>query len=496
MSKLAYNSTRGGGESVSAAEAILQGIAADGGLYVPACIPALKDSLDTWRGLGYKELALRVLQYFLTDFSREELSRCVEGAYDSKFDTPEIAPLASKAGVHFLELFHGPTLAFKDMALSILPYLLKTAAAKLGQDKEVVILTATSGDTGKAALEGFAGVEGTRIIVFFPEHGVSQVQKRQMVTQTGENTAVIGIEGNFDDAQRGVKEMFTDRSLIEEMDKKGYVFSSANSINVGRLVPQIAYYFHAYLQLAAAGCVKIGDKVNFAVPTGNFGNILAGYYAKKMGLPVGRLICASNENKVLFDFFATGTYDRRRPFQVTMSPSMDILVSSNLERLLYHISEGDVQSVRSMMNALAAAGEYEISPQMRENLADFHGGYATEEETAKAIRDVFAKEGYLMDPHTAVAYAVYQKYREQSGDLAPTVVVSTASPYKFTKDVMQAIDKKYADVDDFALFAETQALSGTEIPAGVRNLTERPVVHSSVCQADEMQAMVKSILGL
>jgi threonine synthase len=495
MSQLYYYSTRGEGIRVTSAEAILQGIAADGGLFVPSFIPIGKDAF-TGRECGYRELALLILQYFLTDYTEDELRRCVESAYDEKFDTPEIAPLVSKGGVHFLELFHGPTLAFKDMALSILPHLLKTAAAKSGLDKEVVILTATSGDTGKAALEGFADVEGTRIIVFFPEHGVSQVQKKQMVTQAGENTTVIGIEGNFDDAQSGVKAMFTDQSLIAEMDKKGYVFSSANSINVGRLVPQIVYYFHAYHKLAASGEIQIGDPVNFAVPTGNFGNILAGYYAKQMGLPVGRLICASNENKVLFDFFETGIYDRLRKFVVTMSPSMDILVSSNLERLLYHVSGQDAVEVKKMMNGLSGSGKYEVTASLRQNLADFIGGYATDEETAGAIRDVFANDGYLMDTHTAVAYAVCQQYQKESGDPTPTVVISTASPYKFTKDVMRALDEKYTDFDDFALFEKMEALSGIKIPAGVKGLEKRPVLHKGVCETHEMPAMVRKILRL
>ena len=371
----------------------------------------------------------------------------------------------------------------------------KSAVKKQGLDKEVVILTATSGDTGKAALEGFSGVEGVRIIVFFPEYGVSQVQKRQMVTQTGDNTFVIGIDGNFDDAQTGVKQMFTDEKLRTELEQAGYVFSSANSINIGRLVPQIVYYFSAYLQLLSKGVIAMGDPVNFAVPTGNFGNILAGYYAKQMGLPVGKLICAANTNKVLFDFLDTGTYDRMREFHVTMSPSMDILISSNLERLLYHISGEDASQVKLMMEQLSAVGRYEITTRMRNNLGDFIGGYATEEETATAITAVYKQDQYLMDTHTAVAYAVCQKYREQSGDKTPTVVVSTASPYKFTKDVMKCVDAKFAAYDDFALFEEMGKLAGP-IPKAVKELASRPVIHKSVCGKQGMRAMVQKILGL
>lgn len=496
MTQLMYCSTRGKSTPVAASEAIRKGIADDGGLFVPVTIPALTTPLSELAQLEYRELAWQILSLYLTDFTEEELRYAIAGAYDDKFDTPEVAPLVETAGVGFLELFHGPTLAFKDMALSILPYLMKTAVEKDGQGKEVVILTATSGDTGKAALEGFAGVPGTHIIVFFPEHGVSLVQKRQMVTQAGENTYVIGIEGNFDDAQSGVKTMFTNRSLIEAMDRKGFVFSSANSINIGRLIPQIVYYYHAYLRAMVKGIVRSGEPLNFAVPTGNFGNILAGYYAKKMGLPVGKLVCASNQNKVLYDFFATGIYDREREFHVTMSPSMDILISSNLERLLWHIGGESAESVSAHMAQLSTDGKYEITETMKENLDSFSGGFATEEETAMAIRNVFESAGYLMDPHTAVAYSVYQSYRKQTGDTVPTVVVSTASPYKFTTAVMKAVDPRYADKDDFALFAEMEKLTGVLIPTAVKGLEARPVLHKRVCETNEMQQMVENILGL
>lgn len=495
MSQLYYKSTRGEQENVLSSAAILRGIAGDGGLYVPERVPALGEPLANLVGLDYKELAMRILPLFLTDYTELELRHCVENAYDSKFDTAAVAPVAAKAGVFFLELYHGPTLAFKDMALSILPHLLKIAVMKQNLDKDVVILTATSGDTGKAALSGFAGVKGTRIIVFFPEHGVSQVQKRQMVTQTGENTFVIGVEGNFDDAQTGVKQMFTDENLCAELEQAGYVFSSANSINVGRLVPQIVYYFFAYLQLFSKGVITLGDAVNFAVPTGNFGNILAGYYAQQMGLPIGKLICAANTNKVLCDFFDTGTYDRMREFHETMSPSMDILISSNLERLLYHVSGDDASQIKLMMEQLAVVGRYEIPTQIRNNLSGFIGGYATEEETATAIAAVYAEAQYLIDTHTAVAYAVCQKYRQQWGDKTPTVVVSTASPYKFTKDVMTSIDAKYAAYDDFDLFEEMGVVAGP-IPKAVKELGSKPIIHKRVCEKQGMRAMVQEILGL
>jgi threonine synthase len=494
--QLTYHSTRGYAGEFSAAEAILQGIAPDGGLFVPAAFPALDTPLEDLARLSYKELALKILTLFLTDYTADELREAINSAYDEKFSTTNVAPVVERGGIRFLELFHGPTLAFKDMALSILPYLLKTAAAKTGLDKEVVILTATSGDTGKAALEGFAGVEGTRIIVFFPEHGVSRVQKLQMVTQPGDNTHVIGIEGNFDDAQSGVKAMFTNRALTEVMDKKGFVFSSANSINIGRLIPQVVYYYWAYLQTMAAGGLAPGEVLDFAVPTGNFGNILAGYYARQIGLPVGQLICASNKNNVLFDFFATGVYDKEREFFITMSPSMDILISSNLERLLWHISDRKADVVGDLMQQLTKFGRYKISEPMRENLAGFTGGYAGEAETASAIRQMFAENGYLMDTHTAVAYHVCQQYRQQNRSTTPAVVVSTASPYKFSKDVLEAVDARYHAADEFILFAEMEKLSSMPIPAGVKNLDTRPIIHKRVCQKEEMQSTIEDILGL
>lgn len=496
MAQLIYHSTRGDDLAVTAAEAILSGIAADGGLYVPAEIPLLTTPLHELAQLDYQQLAVSVLRLFLTDFTEEELREAVAAAYNNRFDTAEIAPVVEHGGVRYLELFHGPTLAFKDMALALLPYLMKLAARKTGLDKEVVILTATSGDTGKAALEAFAGVEGTRIIVFFPEQGVSPVQKQQMVTQAGNNTFVIGIEGNFDDAQSGVKQLFTDRKLLDAMAGKDLVFSSANSINIGRLIPQVVYYWHAYLRVMADGGVQAGEPLDFAVPTGNFGNILAGYYAKMMGLPVGALICASNENRVLSDFFASGVYNKEREFYLTSSPSMDILVSSNLERLLWQICGKSSAQVTDLMQQLASLGRYQISESMKRNLTDFVGGHATEEETFQAIRQVHERTGYLLDPHTAVAYNVWEKYRQKTGSKTPAVVVSTASPYKFTKDVMQALNPQYADGEDFALFAEMEKITAVPVPAVVRGLASRPVLHKRVCKKAEMQLVVESILGL
>jgi len=433
-------------------------------------------------------LAYEILKLYLTDFTEEELRYCINGAYDSKFDTPEIAPVVKKADVSILELFHGRTIAFKDMALSILPYLMKTSAKKNGLDKEIVILTATSGDTGKAALEGFANVEGIQIIVFFPEDGVSPVQKLQMTTQEGANTCVVGIKGNFDDAQSAVKTIFTDAELGKELSEKGFVFSSANSINIGRLVPQVVYYFQAYLQMVKMGEIKLGEEINVTVPTGNFGNILAGYFAKKMGLPVKTFICASNENKVLYDFFTTGVYNKNRNFSVTTSPSMDILISSNLERLLC-IASGQ-EKTKTLMESLNKEGKYELDLTK----GDIKGEYATEKETAEAIKDMFEKSGYVLDTHTAVAYAAYEKYKAQTGDETPAVIVSTASPYKFTKDVLCSIDEKYADADFFSLMNELEKISGVEIPAPIRGIESRPILHKTVIERDVIKDFVKDHL--
>ncbi|MBR5741912.1 MAG: threonine synthase, partial [Firmicutes bacterium] len=440
-----YESTRGSLNRITASGAVLRGIAEDKGLYVPERIPDpfLKPALlDRLAGMPYPEVARRILPALLTDYNFNEIDRAVKGAYEcGKFSAPEIAPVKKAGDAYFLELYHGKTAAFKDMALSILPYLLREAAKKKGETDTICILTATSGDTGKAALEGFADVPGTEICVFYPETGVSEVQKRQMITQDGANTHVFGIRGNFDDAQTGVKKMFTDPAFGAELAAKGYKFSSANSINIGRLVPQVVYYVWAYLQLVKRGAIKAGDAINFVVPTGNFGNILAGWYAKKLGLPVRKFVCASNENKVLTDFLNTGVYDiKDRAFRVTTSPSMDILISSNLERLLFHLSGNDGDEIRRLMTALETEKRYEVSERIRAGLADFTGGFADMAATEETIRTYWERDGYLMDTHTAVAASVYDAYRADTGDETPTVIVSTASPYKFAEAVSRAID--------------------------------------------------------
>ena len=461
-----YKSTRSNSDKVTASQAILKGLADDGGLFVPDSIPALEVPLEKLADMTYQETAYEVMKLFLSDFTEEELKHCINGAYDDKFDTKEIAPLVKKDGAYYLELFHGKTIAFKDMALSILPYLMTTAAKKNGVKNEIVILTATSGDTGKAALAGFADVPGTSIIVFYPKNGVSPIQEKQMLTQKGENTNVVGIIGNFDDAQTGVKEMFHSKDLAERMNAKGYQFSSANSINIGRLVPQIVYYVYAYGQLLKQGEISCGEKMNVVVPTGNFGNILAAFYAKNMGLPIETLYCASNENKVLFDFFQSGTYDRKREFILTSSPSMDILISSNLERLIYRITSEDAAQTKVFMDALSSNGEYTITKEMMEKLSCFVGGYASEAETAANIKKVFDKAGYIMDTHTSVASCVYYDKAKDAG--LKTVIASTASPYKFTRSVMDAIDKeKYDSMTDFELVDELNALSGVKIPEAI-----------------------------
>ena len=491
-----YSSTRDAGVKVTASQAILKGLADDGGLFVPDAIPALDVGLQELSKLNYQETAYVVMKQFLTDFTEEELKRCINAAYDSKFDVKQIAPLKKADGAYYLELFHGPTIAFKDMALSILPHLLITAARKNKVENDIVILTATSGDTGKAALAGFADVEGTKIIVFYPKNGVSPIQERQMVTQKGKNTFVVGIHGNFDQAQTGVKQMFSDKALAELMDKNGYQFSSANSINIGRLVPQIVYYVYAYTRLLADGVIAEGEPVNVVVPTGNFGNILAAYYAKNMGLPIAKLICASNENKVLYDFFETGKYDKNRAFMLTSSPSMDILISSNLERLIYRIAGNDAQKNAQLMKSLSEEGVYEISEDMKKQLSDFYGNYTGEEETAAVIKDLYEKAGYVIDTHTAVAAGVYHKYKEQTKDTAKTVIASTASPFKFTRSVMHAIDPAYDSKTDFELVDELSRISGVKIPQAIEEIRSAPILHDTVCEVEEMPSVVKKFLGI
>ena len=491
-----YFSTRGGGGPVSASEAVLKGLAEDGGLFFPDHIPAFTKSLKELSEMSYQDVAYEVMQPFLSDYTEEELRTCIRNAYDSKFDTEAIAPLACADGAYYLELFHGATIAFKDMALSILPHLMITAARKNHIKNDIVILTATSGDTGKAALAGFAGVKGTKIIVFYPKNGVSPIQEKQMVTQKGDNTFVVGIHGNFDDAQSGVKKIFADQELGKLMADNGYQFSSANSINIGRLVPQAVYYVYAYAQLLKEGKLAECEPMNVVVPTGNFGNILAAYFAKNMGLPIAKLICASNENRVLFDFFRTGVYDRNRDFVLTSSPSMDILISSNLERLIYLIAGSDAEKNKELMMQLSISGKYEITPEMQEKLQDFYGGYASEAETAETIASLYKKCGYVIDTHTAVASCVYRKYKEQTKDETKTVIASTASPYKFTRSVMSAIDRQYDGLEDFALADKLSELSGVKIPEAIEGIRTAPVLHDTVCEKDGMADIVKKYLGI
>ena len=491
-----YRSTRNADETATASEAILKGLASDGGLFVPDEIPALDVSLKELSKMTYREVAFEVMKLMLTDFTDEELRYCINNAYDSKFDNELIVPVKYHHNAYIAELFHGKTIAFKDMALSILPYLMTTAARKNNIKNEIVILTATSGDTGKAALAGFADVPGTRIAVFYPKNGVSPIQEKQMVTEKGKNTFVAGITGNFDDAQTGVKQIFNNTELAKELDEKGFQFSSANSINIGRLVPQIVYYVYSYTRLIAAGTIEEGDKINVVVPTGNFGNILAAYYASLMGVPVDRFICASNDNKVLYDFFTTGTYDRNREFILTTSPSMDILISSNLERLIYRIAGNSAEDNAAFMKQLSETGKYTITDEMKKNLFHFYGNFATSEEVAETIRKVYDEDGYVLDTHTAVAVNVYDKYKEETGDKTPTIIASTASPYKFTRSVMTAIDPAYDAKGDFELVDELEKISATPVPKAIEEIRTAEVIHNTVCDKEDMVKVVKNFLGI
>ncbi len=491
-----YRSTRNADETATASEAILKGLASDGGLFVPDEIPALDVSLKELSKMTYREVAFEVMKLMLTDFTDEELRYCINNAYDSKFDNELIVPVKYHHNAYIAELFHGKTIAFKDMALSILPYLMTTAARKNNIKNEIVILTATSGDTGKAALAGFADVPGTRIAVFYPKNGVSPIQEKQMVTEKGKNTFVAGITGNFDDAQTGVKQIFNNTELAKELDEKGFQFSSANSINIGRLVPQIVYYVYSYTRLIAAGTINEGDKINVVVPTGNFGNILAAYYASLMGIPVDRFICASNDNKVLYDFFTTGTYDRNREFILTTSPSMDILISSNLERLIYRIAGNSAEDNAEFMKQLSETGKYTITDEMKKNLFHFYGNFATSEEVAETIRKVYDEDGYVLDTHTAVAVNVFDKYRAETGDTTPTIIASTASPYKFTRSVMTAIDPAYDAKGDFELVDELEKISATPVPKAIEEIRTAEVIHNTVCDKEDMVKVVKNFLGI
>ena len=494
--ELSYQSTRGGETGVTASQAILKGQADDGGLFMPTFIPKLDKTMEELAGMTYQETAYEVMKLFLTDYTEEELKNCIARAYDSKFDTEEIAPLAKVSGAYYLELYHGSTIAFKDMALSILPHFMTTAAKKNQVKNKIVVLTATSGDTGKAAMAGFADVEGTAIIVFYPKDGVSRIQELQMVTQKGDNTHVVAIHGNFDDAQTGVKKIFGDKAFAEALAEKGCQLSSANSINIGRLVPQVVYYVYAYAKLLEAGEIEAGEPINVTVPTGNFGNILAAYIAKQMGVPVKTLICASNENKVLYDFFRTGTYDRNRDFILTTSPSMDILISSNLERLIYLSAGSDAAANAALMKELNEKGSYTVTDEMREFMKDFRGGFASEEENRATIQKIFKDTGYLIDTHTGVAASVYNRYKEETKDAAKTVIASTASPYKFSGSVLEAIDGVRPEEDEFAIVDRLAEISGTVIPQAVEEIRTAPVRHTVQCDTDQMQAVVARILSV
>jgi len=497
-----YESTRGGLKSVASAEAIKMGIAPDGGLFVPETrVKLTLEQIGQMVGMSYQERAKAILGYYIDDYTEEEIHDAVYSAYNGqKFDCREIAPVRRlNDNISILELWHGPTCAFKDMALQMLPHLLVKAVRKTGETSEIVILVATSGDTGKAALEGFKDVDGTRIIVFYPKNGVSEIQELQMITQEGKNVNTIAVEGNFDDAQTGVKQLFTDKELALEMEEKGYKFSSANSINWGRLLPQIVYYFSAYADMVGSGEIKLGDKINFVVPTGNFGNILAAYYAKAMGLPVNRLICASNENNVLTDFINTGTYDRNRDLIRTLSPSMDILISSNLERLLYEITGHDSEAVKGWMSQLARIGEYTIDEDTKKDISKiFWADCTNDSETLKTLEFIYNEYGYVIDTHTAVGIDVYDKYVISTGDFTKTVVVSTASPFKFNKSVVQAIfgEDEIKGRNEFELLGILSERCGIPIPEGLKGLDKKPVRHNKACRKSEMKELVKSILGV
>lgn len=490
-----YQSTRDQENKVTASQAILQGLAADGGLFTPVSFPKLALSFNKLKDESYQSIAKLVLSAFFDDFTEDEIEYCISSAYDNKFDTSLIAPVVSLTDSHHLELFHGTTIAFKDMALSILPYLLTTAAKKQSVEQKIVILTATSGDTGKAAMAGFADVPGTEIIVFYPHAGVSKIQELQMTTQVGGNTQVVAIEGNFDDAQTDVKRMFNDPVLAQKLAARGMQLSSANSMNIGRLIPQVVYYIYAYAQLVKAGRIEAGQNINITVPTGNFGNILAAYYAKKIGLPVAKFICASNENKVLTDFFTSGIYDKKRSFKVTTSPSMDILVSSNLERLVFHLVGDNAEKTKCLMGALTRNGSYELKDSDETIFSQFVAGFATEAETAAEIKRVFELDDYVMDPHTAVASAVYQSYRHETRDDTPTLIASTASPYKFPSVVVEAITGEPV-ADDFEAVSQLKQLSHVVQPKAVIGLQNATVRHRLLVKTADMQTAVEDYLGL
>ena len=489
-----FQSTRDPNIIVSSSEAILRGLAPDGGLFVPTAFP--KAELEDWKSLSYPELAQKVLAGFLTDYDPAFLGEAAAATYGDTFAGKAGYVQKVHDGLYSLELWHGPTCAFKDYALQLMPKLLVQAKKNLGRTETTRILVATSGDTGKAALAGYAGLPGIEIEVFYPDAGTSEIQRLQMATQAGDNVSVYAVNGNFDDAQTGVKRVFGDASVAEELEKRNICLSSANSINWGRLVPQIVYYFYAYFRLVEQGNVAWGQPVDFCVPTGNFGDILAGYYAKQMGLPVGKLVCASNKNNVLTDFIKTGTYDARRTFYKTTSPSMDILISSNLERLIYRLTGENAEKCAELMKSLSEGGEYTITEEMKAQLGDFYGNFCSEEETANTISEIYKDSNYVIDTHTAVAAGVYKKYVSETDDHLPTVIASTASPYKFTRSVMDALGEDHKDLDDFGLVDALSALSKVPVPRAVEEIRTAPVLHDKVVDAVDMPAAVKEILNI
>ncbi len=482
-----FISTRGGEVDISSSQAIINGISKDGGLYVPTSFPNLFEKLKDKTNITYEELSLEVLKEYFKDFNIDELKTAISKAYTGRFNVVE------KDG--FLELYHGPTSAFKDAALLFLPQIMSLAKKNLNIKDEIVILAATSGDTGKAALEGFKNLDGFKVMVYYPKDGVSPIQEMQMVTQDGNNVSVVGINGNFDDAQKGVKELFGDNDFKEELKEKNFILSSANSINIGRLIPQIIYYFYGYLQLVNKQEIKRGDKINVVVPTGNFGNILAAYYAREMGLPIAKFICASNENNVLSDFFNMGVYDRRRELILTESPSMDILVSSNLERLLFEASGRDYNEIKGLMEELSSKGIYTVNEKIKEGLVDFYGNYANKEEVYKAIKELYNKKGYLIDTHTAVAYVVLNKYISDTNDRRPYLIASTASPYKFPRSIVNALELELEEANDFKAIDKIYDYSKVEVPNNLKALDEKEIIHKYTCEANELKEALLNFLG-
>jgi len=492
---LKYESTRNQNVSVTPSEAVVKGLSDDGGLFVTRELDKLGLNLQEMCGFEFHETAKKILSLFFPDFSEEQINDSVMNAYDSKFDDADIVPVVKVGDRFIMELFHGSTIAFKDIALSILPYLMKKAQLNCKMKEDIVILTATSGDTGKAALEGFKDVEGTKIIVFYPNDGVSTVQEMQMVTTEGDNTYVVAVEGNFDDAQTAVKEIFNDLALREKLGMMGMKFSSANSINIGRLVPQISYYFSTYADLVKKQEIQIGDVINFVVPTGNFGNILAGFFAKQLGLPVNKLICAANENNVLYDFLTTGVYDINRAFKKTMSPSMDILISSNLERLLYYMSDKDNAYISELMGQLKAEKKYEVNEKIKAKIKDlFWSSYCSEAETAKTVKKVYDEFGYVLDTHTAVAYKVYEDYLKETDDASKTVILSTASPFKFTGSVYKSLFGE-TQTEELKLIQELSDKTGVEVPSQIAGLAERKIRHNRLCTPASMADEILEILS-